>query len=75
MRKSTIIAKCLVNSDMIERIEEAECAVQHVFIEEFPKADFTQWNQEIDSDAAKNIIRTVGRASRINVKLFIQDLW
>lgn len=74
MRKSTIIAKCLVNSGMIERIEEAEYAVQQVFIKEFPKADFTRWNQEIDSDTAKNIIRTVGSASRINVKLFIQDL-
>ena len=75
MRKSTIIAECLVNSGMIERIEEAESAVQQIFIEEFPKADFTQWNQEIDDNTAKNIIRTVDRASRINVKLFIEDLW
>lgn len=75
MRRSTIIATCLVNSDMIQRIEEAECAVQQVFIEQFPKADFSQWNREIDRDTAKNVIRTVGRASRINVKLFIQDLW
>ena len=75
MRKSTIIATCLVNSDMMERIEEAESIVQQVFAKEFPKEDFTRWNQEINNNTANNIIRSVGRASRINVKLFIQDIW
>ena len=75
MRKSTVIAKCLVNSNMIGRLEDAEHSVQQIFLNEFPNSNFSEWNQDINDKAAENIIRNVGRPSRINVKKFIEDLW
>jgi hypothetical protein len=75
VKKSRVIATCLVNSSMISRIEDAEHAVRQVFIDEFPTANFTVWDQDIDDRAAEHIIKTVGQASHINVKRFIEDLW
>ena len=66
MKKSKVIATCLVNSNMFNRIEDAEHAV--------PGANYLHWDREMDDAAAEHIIKTVGRASRINVKLFIEDL-
>lgn len=60
---------------MIDSLEEAEFTIQKEFTAEFPNANYGQWNQSIDDMTAKNIIRNVGRASRIDVKLFIEDLW
>jgi hypothetical protein len=75
MRKSAIIASCLVNSSMSGRLEEAESTVQQVFQEEFPRALFSEWNHDISDQVAAQIIGNVGRASRINIKKFIEDLW
>jgi len=75
MRKSTVIATCLVNSRMVEDIEGAENAVKSVFQDEFPKHKFQEWNSNIPDKTANNIINAVGKASRINVKKFIEDLW
>lgn len=75
MRKSTVISKCLVNSNMIGRLEDAEHSVQQVFFNEFPNSNFSEWNQDINDKTAEDIIRNVSRASRINVKKFIEDLW
>ena len=75
MRRSTVIANCLVNSRMVRRLDEAELSVRQVFDEEFPDKDFHQWNLHLDDATAANIIKAVGKASRINVKKFIEDLW
>ena len=75
MRKSTVIAQCLVKSKMIVSLEEAEHAVRVIFNQEFLDNDFNDWNKNMDDAAAANIIRSVGKASRINVKKFIEDLW
>lgn len=75
MRKSTVIAQCLVNSNMVPTIEAAGRAVRVTFEEEFAAHDFAEWNQNLDDTAAGNIMRAVDRASRINVRKFILDLW
>lgn len=75
MRKCTVIAQCLVNSDMIKPLKEAERVVRNIFHEEFPDQDFDKWNENLNDTAAENIVKAVGRASRINVKKFIEDLW
>lgn len=74
MRRSTIIAKCLVNSNMIGRLEWAEARVRGVFEDEFPDCSFCQWNREVNDQIAARIVENVGRASMINVKRFIEDL-
>lgn len=75
MLKSTVIAQCLVNSRMITRMEDAEARVRGVFEDEFPEADYADWNRDINDKTAQHIIQSVGRASMINVKKFIEDLW
>jgi len=74
MRRATIIATCLVNSGMIPRLEDAERRVHEVFASQFPDDDFAVWNRDVGEIAAAHIISTVGRASRINVRSFIDDL-
>jgi len=76
MRKSTIIATCLVNMEIgFRTIREAEITVENVFNDEFPKNEFQIWNSEVSDSFAQNIIKNVGKASQINVKRFIEDLW
>ena len=75
MRKSTVIAKCLVDAKFIERLEDAEHSVYRIFLKEFPKSNFSDWNQHIEDKTAEYIIQNGGRADCINVKKFIKDLW
>ena len=59
---------------MVSRIQDAETQVRRVFNEIFPDQRFETWDQEIEDSAAQNIIKSVDRASRINVEKFIKDL-
>jgi hypothetical protein len=74
VQRSTIIANCLLNSSMVKRLEDGEQAVRNVFHEEFPDERFEEWNREVSQSVADHVINTVGRASRINVGKFIDDL-
>ena len=47
IRKSTVIATCLVNSNMISGLEDAEAAVRNIFLTEFPHRSLNEWNNEI----------------------------
>lgn len=75
MKRSSLIATCLVKANMIARIEFAEQCVRQTFSSEFPDANFAEWNRDINEITAEDIIRRVGPTSRINVKKFIEDLW
>jgi hypothetical protein len=75
MKRSTLIATCLVKSEMIARLEYAEQCVRQTFLSEFPNSSFSEWNHDINEGMAEDIIRRVGPTSRINVKKFIEDLW
>ncbi len=75
MFKSVVIATCLVNSGFSGTIDEGESKVRYWFGEIFPESDFSKWNSNLNDGAAGNIIKTVGRASSINVARFIWDLW
>jgi len=59
---------------MIPRLEDAEAAVQQAFVTEFPDERFADWNGELDDRRAEQIIKNVGRASRINAREFINLL-
>ena len=74
MKKSTIIAMCLVNSRISVRIEDAESLIKHEFDRYFPNDDFNKWNSDVDDDRAKHIIGCCGVAKEIDIELFIQDL-
>src|ERR1700730_5868096 len=60
MTKSAIIATCLVNSNMISNLEDAENQVRAVFLEEFPNSHFYLWNGNVNDASAANIIKNVG---------------
>ncbi|MEY8213043.1 MAG: hypothetical protein RPR97_01030 [Colwellia sp.] len=75
MKKSKVIATCLINSGFISSIDEAEAAVYKIFKDSYSDHDFNSWNKFIDPDMGQNIIKTVGQASHINVERFIKDLW
>ena len=75
MRRSTVIAQCLVNSKMTKSLDDAERRVRLVFEDEFHNQDFDKWNRNMSDRAAEDMIKAVGKASRINVKKFIKDLW
>lgn len=74
MKRSTIIATCLLNSRMVNRLEDGEQAVRNVFQDEFPSDNFHDWNRDVEQSTADHAINTVGRASRINVAKFIDHL-
>lgn len=69
-----MIAHCLVNSSIVNRLEDAEHLVRRVFLDEFPDQNLASWDREMDDRTAENIIRNVGRAMWINVRRFIEDL-
>lgn len=75
MKKCETIANCLVNSGFCKEIETAELSVRKIFESEFPEENFAKWNSSLSHAASQGIINGVGRASRINVRKFIQDLW
>jgi len=74
MRKSTLIAHCLVNSRMYTKLEDAEARVRNVFESEFPNQNFVKWNSDIDDKFAAQRIKDCGVASQIRVNLFIEEL-
>ena len=74
MRKTVIIATCLVNSGMFRELAVAEQDVRRVFHEEFPHKTLHIWDHEIPDDVAADIIAAAGRSGIVNVKKFIEDL-
>lgn len=75
VRKAQLIATCLVQSNMAVSMDVAESIVHDVFLAEFPKAEYGDWNTEVDDDVASAIACVIGRAQSIHVAEFIQMLW
>ncbi|MFC7515059.1 hypothetical protein ACFQUU_08590 [Herbaspirillum sp. GCM10030257] len=75
MKKSTVIATCLVNLHTGIDMSQGEFIVRNTFIDYYPSDDFDAWNSELPDQVAKNIISNVGNASQIKVAKFIEDLW
>jgi hypothetical protein len=70
-----LIATCLANSAMVAHIQDGEHAVRTIFAENFPHDRFDAWNTIVDAATASAIIGNVGRAMRIHVDRFIEELW
>ena len=75
MRKEEIITQCLVNSNLVRDEKQAEEIVLQCFQKCFPKESFLKWNTKLGDRLAEDIIKSFGRASRIDVEQFIRDLW
>jgi len=75
MKKSTLIGTCLLNSGMVTSLKDGENNVGKVFTAEFPSSDYLKWDTDVESSVADHMIKEVGRASNIDVRTFIEDLW
>lgn len=53
MRKSAVIATCLLNSGMVRRLEDGEIAVKRVFEHERPTGDLSTWDSEIQEASSE----------------------
>ena len=75
MRKSTLIANCLVNAGMTLSIVSGEHEVERVFRQAFADEDFDAWNSHVNEQTAGDIVRKVSPATRVRVGQLIRDLW
>ena len=73
MRKTELIAHVLINAGFNATLEQTELKVRHTFEEEFPDADFHRWNSNVPN--GEDMVKNIGKQDRVNVRLFIQDLW
>ena len=74
MKKSTVIATCLINCGSTYSIMEIEHSIEQAFKEDFAGTDYYQWNTELKDEEATNIIRQFGYGYRINLRQLISDL-
>jgi len=74
MRKSEIIAACLVNTG-VGSVEEAEATVRKIFQNEFPGQDFDRWNADVHDSIGRNIVKVLDTPSGIDVKRVIEELF
>jgi hypothetical protein len=75
MKKSTIIATCLINSGRTSHsIIDVEKSVEQTFKEDFSGMNYQQWNTNLPEADAQRIIKEFGSAYRIDIRQFILDL-
>jgi hypothetical protein len=75
MRKSTVIATCLINSGVTSHpLASVEQSVEQSFKEDFQDMSYAQWNTDLPDHVAKDIIRQFASNYRIDVRRFIIDL-
>lgn len=75
MLKSTLIAKCLYQCNMITDVKGGEHAVQSIFVEYFPKHSFEKRNTKLSDNVVNHFLEASKGSSTIHVDSFIQDLW
>jgi hypothetical protein len=75
MKKSTLIARFLVNLRSGIDLEHAEHIVAVTFLEQHPKVNFHSWNIELNDRWCEDLVRANPSPSYVNVENFIKDLW
>ena len=75
MLKSTLIAKCLHQNNMIPDVKTGEAAVESIFGEYFPGHSYKKWNTLISDEVVNHFLREARGAGTIRVDSFIKDLW
>lgn len=63
MRRSTVLATILVNSEIYPNAHDAENAVRLAFTERLPGQPFEDWNVDVEVERAKSFIKAKGRCS------------
>jgi hypothetical protein len=75
MKKSTVIATCLINSGVTSHpLPSVEASIKQSFKEDFQDMNYEQWNTNLPDDVANDIIQQFGGKYRIDVRQMIIDL-
>jgi hypothetical protein len=75
MRKSAVIATCIINSGASTHpLSTVEAAVRQTFKEDFQDMNYEKWNEDLPEPVAKDIINQFGTNYRIDVRQLIIDL-
>jgi hypothetical protein len=74
MKKSALIARCLVESNAVRTIEEGENIVERLFGTEFSILDYADWNQEISEEQANQFNCRKGEGPTLYIRQMIEDL-
>jgi hypothetical protein len=75
MRKSVVIATCIINSGVTSHpLQTVEASVRQTFKEDFQDLNYEQWNQDLPDAIARDIIKQFGTNYRIDVRQLILDL-
>jgi hypothetical protein len=64
MRKSTVIARCMMNSG-VSSLDVGELAVRETFQEEFPASSFDEWNLEMDDEEGEKMVTILGERYKL----------
>jgi hypothetical protein len=64
MRKSTVIARCMMNSG-VSSLDDGELAVRETFQEEFPAGNFDEWNLDIDDEEGEKMVTILGERYKL----------
>jgi hypothetical protein len=64
MRKSTVIARCMMNSG-VSSLDDGELAVRTTFQEEFPAGNFDEWNLDIDDQEGEKMVTILGERYKL----------
>ncbi|HAV2256359.1 TPA: hypothetical protein MC467_004964 [Klebsiella pneumoniae] len=75
MLKSTLIAKCLHQNNMISDVPTGESAVESIFGEYFPGHSYKKWNTHVPDETVNHLLSAARGAGTIRVDSFIKDLW
>lgn len=75
MRKSTLIARFLVNLGGGIELEHGERIVAATFNDQHPNKNFHEWNLVLNNAWCERVIESTPRPSFVNVEKFILDLW
>jgi hypothetical protein len=75
MRKSIVIATCIVNSGVTNHpLSTVEAAVRRTFKEDFQNMNYEKWNENLPESVAQDIIKQFGNNYRVDVRQLIIDL-
>lgn len=74
MKKSTIIAKYLVNAGHISQIQDAEMIAERFINEQFPQLDFNSWNTPVGVEQSEQFLNTLNFSSPVQLEKLVEQL-
>lgn len=74
MRKSTLIAKCLVTGGHVSEISDGELITESYINQEFPQLDFNEWNIRLTPIQSERFLEKVNFSSPIQLEKLVQEL-